>query len=256
MRTQLENWKLPEWLVGGELEPRPTESKREVPKKAPPRARTLGPRKDLPPASNATELFKERLEALLEDVELLKHVNEGLHGKYFARTDVEIAAVVRSLDPDDEDFWATDVVRLPGKVVQTPTEIEATLIGVYALAGGQMDLLLEALHLDSLSASDETREEIRQYVEGSRSGGDKRDGLKVLAANLAAWVRGGGSHGGRRAKRSEMDHEVASITTKYRKAGLTDEEITRKLAHLKKEDGTSYTVKDVTELGDLGLSWS
>jgi hypothetical protein len=53
-----------------------------------------------------------------------------------------------------------------------------------------------------------------------------------------------------------MDHEVASITTKYRKDGLTDEQIAAKLAHLKKADGTSYNVEDITELGDLGLSWS
>jgi hypothetical protein len=53
-----------------------------------------------------------------------------------------------------------------------------------------------------------------------------------------------------------MDHAVSSITTKYRKDGLTDEKIARKLVHLKKEDGTSYSTKDVTELGDLGLSWS
>jgi hypothetical protein len=35
----------------------------------------------------------------------------------------------------------------------------------------------------------EVREEIRQYVEGSRVDGDKRDGLRVLARQLATWVR-------------------------------------------------------------------
>ena len=49
---------------------------------------------------------------------------------------------------------------------------------------------------------------------------------------------------------------MASITTKYRKDGLTDEQIAGKLAQLKKEDGTSYSVEDITELGDLGLRWS
>jgi hypothetical protein len=220
-------------------------------KSTPPRLRSVGPRKDLPPAGNATELFKERLEALLKSVELLQHVDEILYGKYFGRTYVETASVLRG------GSWADDeVASLPDTVALTPSEIEATLIGVYALADGQMDLLLEALHPDGLSASAETREEIRQYVEGSRAARDKRDGLKVLAPNLAAWVRGGGFHGGRRPQLSEMDHAVASITTKYRKAGLTDEEITRKLKHLEKEDGTRYTIKDVTELGDLGLSWS
>jgi len=31
--------------------------------------------------------------------------------------------------------------------------------------------------------------------------------------------------------------------------------IARKEAHRKKEDGTSYTIKEIVELGDLGLSW-
>jgi hypothetical protein len=225
--------------------------KRGQKKSTPPRLRNVGPRKDLPPAGNAAELFKERLEALLKIVELLQHVDESLYGKYFGRTYVETASVLRGSSWTDDE-----VVSLPDTVALTPSEIEATLIGVYALAGGQMDLLLEALHPDGLSASAGTREEIRQYVEGSRADGEKRDGLKVLAPNLAAWVRGGGTRQGRRPELSEMDHAVASITSKYRKEGLTDEEITRKLAHLKKEDGTRYTIKDVTDLGDLGLSWS
>lgn len=178
-------------------------------------------------------------------------MDESLYGKYFGRTNVETASVLQG------GTWHDDkVVSLPGIVALTPSEIEATLIGVYALAGGQMDLLLEALHPDSLSATNETREEIRQYVEGSRADGDKRDGLRVLAPNLAAWVRGGGFRQGRRPELSEMDHAVATITTKYRKDGFTDEQIARKLALLEKEDGTPYSVKDVTELGNLGLSWS
>ena len=47
---------------------------------------------------------------------------------------------------------------------------------------------------------------------------------------------------------------MASITTKYRKDGLTDEQIAGKLTHLKKEDGTSYSVKDITELETWALA--
>jgi hypothetical protein len=72
----------------------------------------------------------------------------------------------------------------------SPSEAEAILIAVYALADGDMDALLDLLHLDSSSLGAEAREEIRQYVEGARADGDKRDGLKTLARQLAIWVRG------------------------------------------------------------------
>jgi hypothetical protein len=248
LRRQLKNWGLPDWVLGEESESRP--AKKELPKTLPQRLRDVGPRKDLPPAANAADLFKERLEALRESVELLEHINEGLYGKYFGRTNVERASVLY------HGHWIDDaVVSLPGTVARSPSEIEVTLIGVYALAGGRMDLLLEKLHLDPSSVDTKTREEIRQCTEGSRAR-DKKDGLKVLARQLATWVRGGEVGTGRPPALPEMDHEVASITTKYRKDGLTDEQIAGKLAHLKKADGTSYSVEDITELGDLGLSWS
>ena len=249
MEIQLDNWKLREGLLDKESETRP--AKKALPKSLPQRLRDAGPRKDLPPAANAADLFKERLDALRESVELLEHINEGLYGKYFGRTNVETASVLY------HGHWIDDaVVSLPGTVTRSPSEIEVTLIGVYALAGGRMDLLLEKLHLDPSSVDTKTREKIRQCIEGSRADRDAKDGLKVLARQLATWVRGGEVGTGRPPALPEMDHEVASITTKYRRDGLTDEQIAGKLAHLKKADGTSYSVEDITELGDLGLSWS
>jgi hypothetical protein len=248
MEIQLDNWKLREGLLDRGSETRP--AKKEISKKPPPRLRGAGPRKDLPPASNAAELFRERLEALRESVELLEHIKEGLYGKYFGRTNVERASVLH------DGSWTDDaVVSLPGTIARSPSEIEVTLIGVYALAGGRMDLLLDALLADSPSVGSDTWEEIRQCIEGSRPR-DKKDGLKVLARQLATWVRGGEVGSGRPPELSETDHAVASITTKCRKEGLTDEQIAREFAHLKKEDGTHYSVEDITELGDLGISWS
>jgi hypothetical protein len=235
----------------------PLENQEKTPKPQAPstkrgrKARKLGPARELPPAVNAADLFKERLEALRESVELLEHINEGLYGKYFGRTNVETLSVLYG------GQWIDDaVVSLPGTVARSPSEIEVTLIGVYALAGGRMDLLLEKLHLDPSSVDAKTREKIRQCVEGSRADRDAKDGLQVLARQLATWVRGGEVGTGRPSELPEMDNAVASITTKYRKDGLTDEQIAGKLTHLKKEDGTSYSVEDITELGDLGLSWS
>ena len=269
MRTQLRKWNLPDWLVGEKSETNPTKKTR---KKGDYRARDLAPVKELPPAGNATELFKEQLEALLESAELLRLMNENLHGRYFVRTNVEKTSVFwprerfseeeweaiceqHELNPEDKGFWDINVlITLPGGAKRTPSEIEATLIGIYALADGQMDLLLDALHPDSLPVRTETREGIRTCVEGSKSDGDK-DGLKVLARQLATWVRGSEVGKGRPSALSESEHAFACRITYHRKHGLTDEEIARKESHRRKEDGTSYSVKDITELGDLGLSW-
>jgi hypothetical protein len=272
MRRRLRGWDMPGWVVGEET----NSGQKRVRDMSTPRLRNFGPGKELPPAGNATELFKERLEALLESTEQLKHMDERLHGRHFVRQDVEAVAALFSWEhlseegrealrgqhgPDfGEDFFdpSAPFIR-PGGVALSPTETEAILIAVYALAGGDMEALLDLLHLDSSSVGAEAREEIRQYVEGSRADGDKRDGLQVLARQLATWVRGSEVRPGRPSGLSKADHAAACAITEYRKRGLTDEEIAHKFAHPllhKKEDGTSYTIKEITELGDLGLSWS
>jgi len=68
MRNRLESLQLPGWFVGAET----SSDKKRVREKSTPRLREVGQAKDLPPAGNATELFKERLEGLLEDAELLR----------------------------------------------------------------------------------------------------------------------------------------------------------------------------------------
>jgi hypothetical protein len=269
MREQLKDWNMPDWVVGGEA----NSSKKRVHEKSTPRLRYHGPRKELPPAGNATELIKDRLEALLKSVELLKHMDEGLHGRYFARQDVDTAAVLlprellseerwkalseqHGLDPDEEHFFDPNALTiLPGGVALSPSETEAILIAVYALAGGDMGALLGALHPDPSSVGAETREEIRQCVEGSRPN-NKKDGLKVLARQLAIWVRGSKVGRGRPAELSKADHAFALRITHYREQGLTDEEIARKESHRTKEDGTEYSKDDIAELGDHGFSWS
>jgi hypothetical protein len=272
LHRQFQNWGLPSWVVGEGADTNPT-PKSKGGKTSSPRLRNLGTGTELPPAGNATELFKERLEVLLKSAELLKHMDESLHGRYFVRQDVESVSLLLSrhlmseehwsalsehhgFDPDEERFWKPNAVaKFPGGVTVSPSETEAIHIGVHALADGDMDTLLATLHLDPSSVGTKAREEIRQYVEGSRSNGDKRDGLKTLARQLAIWVRGSEVRQGRPPNLSRADHEFACRVTRLRRQGLTDEEIARKESHWKKEDGTSYTVKDVTELGDMDLSW-
>jgi hypothetical protein len=269
---QLRDWELPDWIVGQDSAASSTERKDRTKSRS--RSRTLGPSRELPPASNATPLFRERLEALLEDAELLKHMDEDLRGKYFVRTDIDTTPVYFSrehvseevwemireqhdLDPDDTDFFATDARnKMPGGVAKSPSEALSILISVYALAGGRMDLLLDALHRDPPPAESEVWDEIRVCIEGSKANNDKRDGLKVLARHLATWVRGSEVGPGKPSKLSKADHGFACRITHYREHGLTDEEIARRESHRKKEDGTGYSLKDITELGDLGLTWS
>ncbi len=272
MRKQLRGWDMPDWIVGEEPTTTSTDDKNR--KKGVHRSRSLGAARELPPASNATGLFRDRLEALLESAEQLKHMHESLRGNYFVRNRVDTSPVFFSRDhlpedlwetlrkqyelgPDDEGFLDTNAhSRFPGGVERSPSDIEATLIGVYALAGGRMDSLLDALHPDSPHLRAETLEGVRQCVEGSKAAGDKRDGLRVLARHLATWVRGGEVRSGRPTGLSEMEHNLACRITQHRKDGLTDEEIADRIAHYKKEDGTSYGIKDVAELGALNLSWS
>ena len=238
MRKQLGNWGAPDWLTHGEQEakkPKPAKSA-----SASPRPKSLGPSRELPSAGNATPLFRERLEALLESAELLKHMDEDLRDKYFVRTDVdttpvyfsrdlvseEVWEIIREqhdLDPDDTDFLVTDARnKLPGGVAKSPSEALAILIGVYALAGGRMELLVDALQRDLPPAESEVWEEIRLCIEGSKANNDKRDGLKVLARHLATWVRGGEVRPGKPSELSKADHGFALTITHYRKHGLTD----------------------------------
>lgn len=271
MKWQLEKWDLPDWLVRDEPEvekPRPSE-----PPASTRRMRATDPPKELPPAGNAEALFKEQIQSLLERAEHLAHMHESMQGKYFVRTDVDTTPVYFSrdflpeelwetiraqynLDADAKDFLDTNTYnRFPGGVSMSPSELEATLIAVYALADGRMDQLLDALHLEPEHISSDTLEGIRLCIHGSKTDGDKRDGLKVLARHLATWVRGSEVRPGKPAGLSAMEHGLACRITQHRKDGLTDEEITRQLSRYKKEDGTSYGIDDVVKLGRLNLTW-
>jgi hypothetical protein len=273
MHNQLEDWDVPDWLIGVETNSGKGKARG---KGTPPRLRSLGPGKDLPPFGNATDLIKQHLEALLKMAELRKQMDESLHGRQFVRQDAEPATVLFSreimskegweaaceqhgLDPDgkDEEIWDINAQAiLPGGVALSPTEDETILIAVYALAGGDMDALLDLLHPDSPCVKAETRERVRLWVEGAKADGDTRDGLKVLAQQLGTWVRGGEVRPGKPSGLSKADHAFACGITHYRNQGLIDEEILDKESHRKKADGTSYSLEDVAKLGDLGLTWS
>jgi hypothetical protein len=104
MHDQLKIWEIPSWLAGEASETSSTPTRDQ--EKGRRRLKNFGPGTELPPVGNASELFKERLEALLERAELLKHMDESLHGRYFVHQDVETAALLLSRNRVSEEQWS------------------------------------------------------------------------------------------------------------------------------------------------------
>ena len=62
------------------------------------------------------------------------------------------------------------------------------LIGTYLLAGGDVELLVEALHP---SSSEANWSEITRYIEGRKGSSRQQDGIKSMALRLAILICGG-----------------------------------------------------------------
>ena len=242
-----------------------------------------GVRRELPPATRAVRLFQERLEALqalLRGTEDLEHRQEVYQDGRFPGADVYEGTLVFSRyrrdkdgrrlenypkeewqelceqydqDPQEEDFWVMDsVLQAPTEAAPVPPEPLTTLIGVYALAGGEIEALLEALY--PAEPSRDVREEVRKCVEGKKKP-DKKDGLKTLARQLAVLVRGGSLEGAPRPALSSAEHDAACYITQLREEGRSEEEILQSLSNHRKPDGSKLTKEDVSRLGLLRLSY-
>jgi hypothetical protein len=242
-----------------------------------------GLRWELPPAARAVGLFQERLEALqalLRDAEDLEHRQEVYQDRRFLGADVYEGTLVFSRyrrdkygrrlanyskeewqklceqygqDPQEEDFWLMDsVLQAPTEAAPVPPEPLTTLIGVYAVAGGEIEALLEALYPGEPST--EVLEEVRKCVEGKKKP-DKKDGLKTLARQLAILVQGGRLEGAPRPALSSAEHDAACYITQLREEGRSEEEILRRLSNHRKPDGSKLTKEDVSRLGRLRLRY-
>lgn len=239
-----------------------------------------GQRGELPPAVGAFKLFRERLEALLRDAESLASRVESYHDKLFAGTDVNpgVLAFLRYLTdgegrrremyseeewqelcerhdqpPDVEEIVIPDsVFQVPVGAGSAPPEPLTTLIGVYALAGGEMEALLEALYRGE--PSNDIREEIRKCVEGKKKL-DKKDGLKTLSRQLAVLVRGGNIQGAPPPALSSVMHDAACFITRIREEDCSEEEMVRRLSNHRKPDGSQLTKADIRQLGLLRLRY-
>jgi hypothetical protein len=158
-------------------------------------------------------------------------------------------------DPQEEDFWVMDsVLQAPTEAAPVPPEPLTTLIGVYALAGGQIEPLLEALYPGEPSR--EVLKEVRKCIEGKKRP-DKKDGLKTLARQLAilVLVRGGKLEGAPPPALSSVEHDAACYITQLREEGHSDWEIRRRLSNHRKPDGSKRTDEDISRLGNMRLRY-
>jgi hypothetical protein len=254
----------------------------ELPKQRKPGA-GAGQHRELPPPALAVGLFQERLEALqvlLRDAEDLEHRQEGYQDGRFPGADVYECTLVftrygrdndgcrleiyseeqwRKLceqygqDPEEEHFGVMNsVLQAPTEAAPVPSEPLTTLIGVYALAGGQIEPLLEALYPGEPSR--EVLEEVRKCVEGKKKP-DKKDGLKAVARQLAILARGGGLKGAPPIALSSEEHDAACYITQLREENRSEELIRRSLSNHRKPDGSKLTKEDVDRLGRLRLRY-
>ena len=157
-------------------------------------------------------------------------------------------------DPAVEGFWVEgDGLQRAAGAARQAAEPETTLIGVYALAGGDMERLLEILYPGT--PTEETREAIRKRIEGKKKP-DNIDGLKAIAGQLATLIRGQPISGKPPPDLTPVEHDAACYITVLRDEGHSDEEILAKLSNHRLSDGSRLSMADVRWLGNLRLSYT
>jgi hypothetical protein len=240
----------------------------------------MGKRTELPEVSRAAELFADTLRGLLASVADLDYRQDSSQDgriagidaipgpSYLSRRYQSESKVVEIFseeqwndicarygqDPSMEGFWVEGggLKRAAG-AARHPAEPHTTLIGVYALAGGDLEQLLEALHPGT--PTQETREAVRRRVDGKKKP-DKMDGLKALARQLATLVRGQALAGAPPPGLTPVEHDAACYITMLRSEKKhTDEEILAKLSNHMMADGRKLSMTDLQRLGNLRLSY-
>jgi hypothetical protein len=206
LRTQLGIWRVPDWVTQ-------EESSDENERKA---RSGSGERQELPPAAEATPLFRQALQFLNEQVDLLETRKEYVQDERFVAQDEHHAPIFwtrphgmsdddwralceklgQSSDSDGFELWESALVE-PAGATQSPQEPLTTLIAVYLLAGLPPEPLLDRLHFASETVD---IEEIKRHLDGveeRKRGADgkiktqHKPGLKTKAAQLARLMRGG-----------------------------------------------------------------
>jgi hypothetical protein len=230
------------------------------------KARSSGPAKQLPPASNAAPLFREKLESLLQANEELKHRDEKLQGGRFFQSSVHAAPVFFPRDRMSDEQWqyareslgldleAKDYMYFGGATWSlgggsaVPDDPLPALIGAYLLAGGEVEPLVELLHHDPASAE---WKQIDKRIAGRKSA-DDLDGLKTLAGQLATLVLGGKVRQGRDPTEvSNIEYSVASRITELREQGLSHEDTYREIRSLDNSFARELSWEDYQRLAGL-----
>jgi hypothetical protein len=254
----------PDWLVRDDPvveKPRPSSSSPTAR-----RGRSSGPAKQLPSAGDGASLFRERLEMLMRATEELKYRKEKLQGGRFVQSSVRSAPVSVSRDLMSEERWryvsevlglgpdAAEAMHFGGATWSigggsaTPAEPLPTLIGVYLLAGGEVEPLVQALHPDPPSAE---WEKIRKRIEDKKSPRTE-DGIIAIAQQLARLILGGEVKRGRDpAELPNHDINLASRITELREQGWADEDIYRKLRQMPNSFAQELSWDEFHRLADL-----
>jgi hypothetical protein len=255
MIHQFKRWGFPDWLVYSNP-PEPDRPKRKP--------RKSGTPQEIPPARAAMALFQERIEVLGRAVEALPKLVEGFQGGRFVGAFVERILIGPSRDEVSEEEWewlcevfgpdptsqgdwyphlATPVDH-PIDSSHVPPRQLVMLIGAYALADGNMEELLKALHPNPPEVD---AEKLSRLLHAKKSEHGE-DGLIRKAEQLATFVRGGST--GRGAPPPDLsadEYVVACAITEFRERGWSEDRIYQTLAHL------GYTKKKIADLGSLRL---
>ena len=238
-----------------------------------------GKSSELPDPSLASELFADTLRSLLARVADLEPRHESsqdgrivgtdtfVGSLYLSRRDKRNGKVVENFsaeqwndlcarhgqNPTVEGFWVEgDGLKRAAGAARHPAEPLTTLIGVYALADGDMNRLLETLYPGT--PTQETLEAIKKRVDGKKKP-DKMDGLKALARQLATLVRGQELSGAPPPGLTPVEHDAACYITMLREEKFSDEEIAKKLSNHRMADGSGLSRADIQRLGNLQLRY-
>jgi hypothetical protein len=238
-----------------------------------------GESSELPDPSLASELFADTLRSLLARVADIEPRHESSQDGRIVGTDTFVGSlylerryerkgkVVENFsqeqwnelcarhgqNPTVEGFWVEgDGLKRAAGAARHPAELLTTLIGVYALADGDMDQLLETLYPGT--PTQDTLEAIRKRVDGKKKP-DNMDGLKTLARQLATLVRGQELSGAPPPSLTPVEHDAACYITMLREEKFSDEEIEKKLSNHRMADGSGLSKAEIQRLGNLRLRY-
>jgi hypothetical protein len=206
------------------------------------KARSSGQPEEVPDASAAAGLFKEALDQLRGQVELLEHLSLIYQGGYFTGAytfedhwpDFSTDGPLPSLHPTEASPYP-------------PREVVA-LIAAYALVGRPIEPLLEVLYPEHSQADIKEIYELLYQTKSSKTD----NGLLRTAQQFAAAVYGHKVERGTRGESPADDEALAWYITERREAGIKDEEIFQEIL----SSGRELSKKEFNRLANFRRGFS